>query len=47
VIRGDIMPFTVVRLQAYRNTWDSLRTALYAADNKIEVMGERSILTAH
>jgi integrase len=35
------------KLQAYRNEWESLRAALYAADKTIEAKGKKSILTAH
>lgn len=35
------------RLEAYRDTWESLRRALYEADHSIESDGNRSILTAH
>ncbi|MGI6151241.1 MAG: tyrosine-type recombinase/integrase [Christensenellales bacterium] len=46
-----IMNAPMTKLEAYKDTWESLRKALYAADNTIEAIGKganrRSILTAH
>ena len=43
----SIIHSTGNKLQAYRNTWEDLRKALYNADKKIEARGAKSILTAH